>query len=156
MSEEEQKIPDLVIQQQYRDDEEFEQTGDDLSQQKYGELKSVDKVVDLKTEKITDKKDLPPFEQIKLAAKESGTSLKDPNKSCKKCYGRGYTAITEQGPIVCQCLFPARTGQQLKNEQAMLNYMQAMKKKKKQMQKRLVNKTSIMLKKEFNKRIIPS
>ena len=139
--------------EQYLDDA-FEQSGDDLSQQKYGQLKDVDKVVDLKTEKIIDKKELPPFEQIQLAAKESGTTLRKPNSGCRHCYGRGYTGKNLTGePIACTCIFPARTGRQIQQETAMLNYMQAMKKKQKSLQKSVVNKTSVMLKNEFEKRV---
>ena len=155
MTEEEKKIPDIVIQEQYEDEGVFEQAGDDLSSIKHGQMKDKDTFIDTKSDKIIDKKDLSPFEQITIAAEQSGTTIRKPNSGCKHCYGRGYVGAYIKGsePVACQCIFPPRTGQQIRQQQAQFNYVQAIMKKNKQMQKSIVNKTSKILEKEFNKRL---
>ena len=52
--------------------------------------------------------ELNPLEKIKFAAERFGITLNDPNKSCKKCYGRGYIGIDSktQIPIACACITP--------------------------------------------------
>lgn len=52
--------------------------------------------------------ELNPLEKIKFAAERFGITLNDPNKSCKKCYGRGYvgTDSKTQIPIACGCITP--------------------------------------------------
>ena len=147
------ELKSTVIQEQYEDDG-FEQSGDDLSSMRYGQIKDKDMFIDVTKDKLVDKKDLTPFAQIKLAAEQSGTILRKPNSGCKKCYGRGYTGTTITGePVACTCLFPARTGQQLKAQEMQFNYMQAVIKKNMQMKNNIVGKTAKMLEKEFNKRL---
>lgn len=53
--------------------------------------------------------ELQPFEQVKLASKLFGIDINDPKENCKKCNGRGYTAIDSETrmPIGCECIFPA-------------------------------------------------
>jgi hypothetical protein len=56
---------------------------------------------------VVDKKDLSPWEVIKATAIRLGYEVKDPNKSCKHCYGRGYIGLvagTKQ-PIPCNCIY---------------------------------------------------
>lgn len=44
---------------------------------------------------------------IRNSAKAQGIRLKAPNKNCKKCHGRGWTALNSVtgDPIVCRCIF---------------------------------------------------
>jgi len=61
--------------------------------------------------------DLPHLEKIKLAAQQHGVSLKDPDKDCNKCHGRGYVSVrsftisaddkevTREIPNPCKCVF---------------------------------------------------
>lgn len=52
--------------------------------------------------------ELNPLEKIKFAAERFGIALNDPDPSCKKCYGRGYTGIDTktQIPVACKCITP--------------------------------------------------
>lgn len=52
--------------------------------------------------------ELSPLEKIKFAAERFGIPLNDPNKSCKKCYGRGYLGVDSKTsiPIACGCITP--------------------------------------------------
>jgi len=56
---------------------------------------------------IIDPTTLSVFDRLKLAAKRLGQSVNDPDKSCKKCYGRGYTGINIDGniPQPCDCIY---------------------------------------------------
>jgi len=68
-------------------------------------------ILDTKTGDVLDASELTPLDVIRAVAKETGTILRDPNQSCKHCYGRGYTgrdAETKQ-PIPCTCIYPAKT-----------------------------------------------
>jgi len=48
-----------------------------------------------------------PLEQIRYAAKKFGSDIKDPDKNCNYCYGRGYTGKRKSGePIACKCIYP--------------------------------------------------
>jgi hypothetical protein len=52
--------------------------------------------------------ELNPLEKIKFAAERFGITLNNPDKSCKKCFGRGYVGIDSktQIPISCKCIIP--------------------------------------------------
>ena len=54
--------------------------------------------------------ELTPFEKIKFAANKFGMELNDPNSSCKKCFGRGYTGVDSKTgiPVACQCIIPKK------------------------------------------------
>lgn len=56
---------------------------------------------------IIDPASLSVFDRLKLAAKRIGQSVNDPDKNCKKCYGRGYTGINRDGniPLPCDCIY---------------------------------------------------
>ena len=49
---------------------------------------------------------LSPWEMIEAAAAQFDIPIKDPNPKCKKCYGRGYTAMRGNEPIACTCVHP--------------------------------------------------
>jgi len=63
---------------------------------------------------VQSKKDLTPFQIIKEIGRQNGYEVKDPKKSCKKCYGRGYTGIEKDTriPLPCSCIFETRTPNQ--------------------------------------------
>ena len=65
--------------------------------------------VEIPVAKVPEKSfnDLDPFMKIRLAASQYGIQLKDPDKKCKKCYGRGYVSIQSktQIPNPCICVF---------------------------------------------------
>lgn len=63
--------------------------------------------LDPTTGEIVDKNSLPILEQIKQVAKSIGQEVNSPNKSCKKCHGRGYTGFNVDGnvPVACDCIF---------------------------------------------------
>ena len=58
------------------------------------------------------------LEKIKMIATQKGVSASEPNKKCKKCYGRGYVSVStsvvkvegeddivQETPNVCKCMF---------------------------------------------------
>lgn len=63
--------------------------------------------LDPTTGEIVDRNSLPILEQIKQVAKSIGQEVNAPDKSCKKCHGRGYTGINLDGnvPVACDCIF---------------------------------------------------
>lgn len=52
--------------------------------------------------------ELSPLEKIKFAAEKFGIPLNDPNKNCKKCWGRGYLGVDVKTeiPVACGCITP--------------------------------------------------
>jgi hypothetical protein len=66
------------------------------------------------TGEVIKKEDLNPFEVIKRIAQRTGTVIREPKENCKKCYGKGYTAIRAdtKAPVECKCIFPPRTKEQ--------------------------------------------
>jgi hypothetical protein len=101
-------------------------------------------IMDTKTGAILDKEELSPFELIKAVAKETGLELQDPNKNCKKCFGRGYVGIDSisRQPMPCECIQPKRVegekGQERQPAQPKMNRQQRRHMEK--MQKRFVKK----------------
>lgn len=68
---------------------------------------------------IKETTDLTYWEQIKFVAKEHGVDVNEPKKSCKVCYGRGYSGWEVDlklkrkkrddpcgSPVPCYCIFP--------------------------------------------------
>lgn len=48
---------------------------------------------------------LEPLDRIKAIGKEFGLVVKDPDPNCKKCFGRGYLAVKENGEVIpCECV----------------------------------------------------
>jgi len=92
-------------------DDEFESGEGLLTGAKYDVPDSADKFVDTKDGTVVDKKDLTPFQMIKAIAKQNNQNIKDPDKGCRKCYGRGYEGLDSQTkmPIPCRCLFRGKT-----------------------------------------------
>lgn len=56
---------------------------------------------------VVDPKNVTMFQRLKLAAKNIGQEINDPDPKCKKCYGRGYTGINTDGniPQPCTCIY---------------------------------------------------
>lgn len=86
--------------------------------QTYAQPKNRDEFVDVEKGEVIDKKDIPPIEVIREMAKRNNVPMTDPNKSCKHCYGRGYSGIdaATQAPIPCSCLFRGRTAKEKYDE----------------------------------------
>ena len=54
---------------------------------------------------VIDVTKLSPLEKIRLVESKFGLKIDDPDPSCKKCHGRGYTGILANGsPDPCLCL----------------------------------------------------
>lgn len=51
-----------------------------------------------------------PMDLFRHFAASMNTELKDPKPGCKKCYGRGYTAIDTKSkyPVPCRCIFKSQ------------------------------------------------
>ena len=84
----------------------------------YKAPESKDTVVDTKSGKVEDIKNMPPLEQIRVAAQRAGVPINEnPKRSCKHCYERGYVGRNADGsPVVCRCMFPPKTSEQKKDE----------------------------------------
>lgn len=57
-----------------------------------------------------------PWDVITAVSKQLGIKIQDPNKNCKKCFGRGWIgriASTKQ-PVPCQCIYPEMTADEQK------------------------------------------
>jgi hypothetical protein len=82
-----------------------------LTKSQYDVPDSADTFIDTKNGKVINKKDLTPFQMIKSIAKQNGNQIKDPNKSCTHCYGRGYDGLDSETnmPIPCRCLFRGKS-----------------------------------------------
>jgi len=85
-----------------------EEAGLDISTtENYDAIKDDTILVNPETGEVVDVRTLPPFERIKFVSNRSGKTINDPDKNCKHCYGRGYTAIDVQDgiPTPCKCIF---------------------------------------------------
>ncbi len=69
----------------------------------------VEELIDANSGEVIDRSSLKPMDYIRAIAKKTGNIIKDPNPSCKKCYGRGHINSIEPGsdtlPIPCSCLY---------------------------------------------------
>lgn len=95
-------------------DDDFESGEGLLTDATYDVPDIADKFVDTKDGTVIDKKDLTPFQMIKAIAKQNNHTIKDPSKSCKKCYGRGYESMDTKTkmPIPCRCLFRGKSAEE--------------------------------------------
>lgn len=82
-----------------------------LTKSNYVVPEDAGKFIDVKDGQVIDKDKLTPFQIIKSVAEQNGNKIKDPDKSCKHCYGRGFEGkdLKTQMPIPCRCLFRGRT-----------------------------------------------
>jgi len=83
------------------------ETGTITTSDNYKPVKDETVLVDPTTGAVIDVKTLPPFERIKFVSERMGKKINDPDKNCKKCYGRGYVNIDANDgvPTPCQCIF---------------------------------------------------
>ena len=81
--------------------------------------------VDEEKGEVVDRADLTPWEMIESLAKQMGTNLKEPKKSCKSCYGRGYIGIhvDTNTPIPCLCIFDDDAKKKQKEMFSQLGFM---------------------------------
>jgi len=91
-----------------------ESDGSLLTNSRYDIPDNADTFVDTKDGSVVKKEDMTPFQIIKAIAQQNSLSIKDPSKSCKNCYGRGYESIDSatKMPIPCRCLFRGKTDQE--------------------------------------------
>jgi hypothetical protein len=63
--------------------------------------------VDIVKGEVVDKKDLSPYDMIKVVAQQNNVKLRGPQKGCKHCYGRGYVGFDAHNnqPIPCGCIY---------------------------------------------------
>lgn len=80
-------------------------------------------IVDVKAKEIVKKEDLTPFQILKALALQMGVKVQDPKPGCKKCYGRGYTALDfeTKSPLPCNCIYPPKTENDKSNESVIEN-----------------------------------
>jgi hypothetical protein len=72
---------------------------------------SKESIVDAETGKVEDIRDLPPLQQMQLAAKKFNIPINEkPKKNCKKCLERGYLGFNkdDKSPVPCPCMFPPK------------------------------------------------
>ena len=111
-------VENLIEDNSYEDEDDYDSDSGLLTDVKYDVPETADKFIDSKDGTVIDKKDLTPFQIIKTIAKQNNHTIKDPNKSCKFCHGRGFDGkdSTTGMPIPCRCLFRGKTDKQKENE----------------------------------------
>lgn len=84
-----------------------------VQQKKHSLLNTVADSVETPEERL-----MTPWELIVATAKAMNVEIGDPKKGCKHCFGRGWTGLDSQtkNPVVCHCVFPARTPIQKEQE----------------------------------------
>jgi hypothetical protein len=107
MSEETQNQEELELPLEEIQYEEQADSTDIVVDENYTPVKDANVLLNPETGEVVDVKTLPPFERIKFVSERSGKKINDPDKSCKKCYGRGYVNIDVQDgvPTPCTCIF---------------------------------------------------
>jgi hypothetical protein len=109
--------PTVDNEDDYSEDD-FDSDSGLLTGVRYNAPEDADKFIDSKDGSVIDKENLTPFQIIKTIAKQNNQTIKDPNKSCKFCYGRGFDgrdAATDM-PIPCRCLFRGKTDKEKEAE----------------------------------------
>ena len=73
--------------------------------QQYSPIEPIDVMFDGET--VIDKEQITPFDVIKRVSEATGQKINNPNKNCKKCYGRGYIGrdFSCGSPVPCECIF---------------------------------------------------
>ena len=107
-----------------------------MEEYKY-DLPKEEKILLDPTGNIVDNSKMKPMEVIRIIAKSSGLSIKDPNPRCKKCSGKGYIAIraSNKEPLPCDCIFDI-TKEALKlSKQFMASNMQLNRKDRRRQEK---------------------
>ena len=100
---------------EYDDADDYVEGGDveakyKVSSAKHGLINTVADEVSTRDERGS----MSPWDVIVHMAKAMNVEIGNPKPSCKKCYGRGWSALesVSQNPIVCQCIFPKKTPQE--------------------------------------------
>ncbi|MFW6173269.1 MAG: hypothetical protein ACOC5T_05940, partial [Elusimicrobiota bacterium] len=100
------------------EDDTYNDTEGLLTDEKYDVLDDADAFVDTESGKVIKRENMTPWEIIKSIAKENGVDIRDPDKSCKHCYGRGYEGIEVETkmPHPCRCLYRGRNEDEKESE----------------------------------------
>jgi len=100
----ESAFPDQIQDESEQTNDEFDTSEFDKTDYK---VKNIEEFVDVNKGEIIDKNSLTPWDKIKYLAKQLNVKIQDPDTSCKKCFGRGYTSIDAESktPIPCLCIF---------------------------------------------------
>lgn len=120
MEEENIKIEELnQIDENDFSEDDYDSESGILTSVKYDDPDNADKFIDSKDGSVIDKENLTPFQIIKTIAKQNNQSIKDPEKSCKHCYGRGFEGKDKdtQMPIPCRCLFRGKSNKEKEADQ---------------------------------------
>jgi len=101
----------------------------------YNDKYKIDKkleFVDSNRGEVVDRKDLTPWEMIQSLAKQLGTTLLEPKKGCKNCYGRGWLGlhVETKTPIPCTCIFDKEAKARQKEMTTQLGFMNRKSKRK--------------------------
>jgi hypothetical protein len=133
-----------------------ESDGSLLINSRYDIPDNADTFVDTKDGSVVKKEDMTPFQIIKAIAKQNNLNIKDPSKSCKHCYGRGYESIDSatKMPIPCRCLFRGKTDQEKMSEamyDSKKNTGRISRQQKRKMRKLLLNNYKLQKKFMLNK-----
>ena len=91
----------------------------DLHTQQMDLPEDVSTFVDTGKGEVIDKSKLSHFDVIKALAAKTGTVIRDPKSSCKKCYGRGYIGVDTitNTPFPCTCIYPPKSPNERRNEE---------------------------------------
>ena len=121
--------------------------------------------------------ELPHLEKIRMASQQQGVRILEPNKSCKKCYGRGYISVktyntpvlgtsgistgeykTEELPNPCKCIYRKEdmgkmfVGHPNMNKREIEKFQSKLKKKQKKMSPQMLAEKKRILDKKKEKK----
>lgn len=109
------------------------------------EVEKVEELIDIESGNVIDKQKLKPFDYIRALAKKLGQDIKEPNSSCKFCYGRGHVNYIPEGsnemPIPCRCIYKKESFENEKKMPVATN----------RKQKRILNRISNKIAKRYAK-----
>jgi len=98
----------------------FQSEMNEFSQNDEYKIDGIEEFIDTEGGEVIDKENLTPMDAIRAVAKKLGQTLKDPNPSCKHCYGRGWVGKEANTgmPYPCNCI---KTEEDKKKEKESFN-----------------------------------
>jgi hypothetical protein len=114
-------IDDITALSSQEGEEDNEETIGDLHDQQMELPEEVSSFVDTGKGEVIDKSKLSHFDVIKALAAKTGTAIRNPKPTCKKCSGRGYIGIDilTNSPFPCTCIYPPKSGEDREKEKAL-------------------------------------
>lgn len=109
--------------------------------------------VDTNSNKVVEQEQLTPWDIIKVIASKMNIKIKDaPNKSCNKCYGRGYIGFISKNkqPIPCKCIFQNVVENKQDNQNTSFTFNREIKRKMMKNMKKTIKNNPIITSGDVN------